>query len=1094
MKPKSTLVSIRALRSLTLALMLSVVWGFASGQAIKVSGRVSDSGGSPLAGVTVVIQGATAGAVTNAKGEYSINVPDEHSVLRFVYTGMVAVTEKVGTRKTINVAMREDVTTLEDVIVDIGYGTTRKTDFTGALSSITGEDLKRIPVASAAEALTGKIAGLQITTTEGSPGAEIKLRVRGTGTITQDASPLYIIDGFPSDLGISSVDPSQIESVIVLKDASSTAIYGARGANGVILITTRSGKAGHTRVSYNGYAGFRQTARFLDVMNPYDYVVLQFEQAGSDANDIAKAVKRYGAWDQVYENYYGNKGIFWQEEVYGRDAIIQNHNVNLEGGSELTRVNASFSYNDEQGTLITTGSDKMMFKIKVNHTTMNKKVKLAMDASYLESAVVGDRQYGKSGKLISAVMMRPVNNIDGTLEDLLDEDMDDNLSGGSASEWMANPAVQEKSEYKKRTTKNTFFNGSADWSILKTLNFKASGGLMYQTTINDWAFYNKNTRAKSDGGPSAGISHEDRRKWNAAFTLTYNEKICRKHNIQAMIGNEEEMDNKRTLGASASHFESDAIMLDNLSLGRTFGLPTSIPDESSMASFFARVNYNFDERYIFTASVRRDGTSVFHASRHWGTFPSAAAAWRIDRERFMRGVSWVDNLKLRASYGQAGNNRIPSDQWQKIYSYGYYGINDAMETSASTNALYNPNLRWEALTSRDLGVDFGLFRGRISGVVDLYINSSDDLLLKADVNPVSGFTTQYKNIGSTENKGIEITLNTVNVRTKQFTWSTDFNISFNKNRIKHLNGEDRMFAASGFFHKDIGNDFVAIVGQPLGNIWGYEVHPNLFYRAEDFEADPANPGKYRLKPGIPYMKDTTPQPGMVRFKDQGDGKSMINQTAYDSDGNPYTVSTPLIDTDNDRTVIGNTQPKFFGGFNNTFTYKGWDLGIFLNFVYGNDVLNGNRFRFTSGYKNGQNMLSEMRHRFLTISPSGEKLVTSAMSYSALEQLAVINKDAKIWSPIGELDRVNSWNVEDGSFIRLNNLTLGYTFPKRWINHLGLQNLRVYFTGYNLAIWTSYSGFDPEVDTHSSSNPMTQGVDYSAYPRSSQYIFGLNVTF
>ena len=1041
-----------------------------------VSGLVTDEAGQPLPGASVLVKDSQIGTTTDIAGHYSLNVSSvKNPVLVFSFIGCIAVEKPVAGGTTVNISLKDDVQRMEDVVV-IGYGSVKKKDLTGSVSSISGNELVKVPVATAAEAIAGRLAGVQVTTTEGNPDADIQIRVRGGGSISQDNSPLYIIDGFPSDEGLSSVNPADIESIDVLKDASSTAIYGARGANGVIVITTKKGSAGRAKVSYDGYVGIKKLNRFLDVLNPYEYVMAQYEiahmpDAASSAAENFE--KRYGTFEEL-ELYKDRKGVDWQREVFGRSALTHNHNISISGGTKSSKYMVKYGHYSEDGVMIGSNAKRDYIKISFDQQVTDR-LRLSVNGNYTSRSVLGSSVSGSqdNAMLGNTISYRPVLGPNDDDSSLIAQTEDD--AGGS---FLTNPIVRALAQYRKRTYRNTFFNGNLEYKILKDLTIAVTGGMAAGNNRTETFFDERLHDVRVEkGGPYGTIEPTESMKLTESAYITYAPTFGKDHSFSVMAGQEIVTYKSKFLSAGAMQFPNSDIGLGDLSQGAIATKPSSRISEERLSSFFGRIMYGYRDKYLFTVNLRADGSSKFAKENHWGYFPSVSGAWRIMEEPWIKQLNVFSNLKLRASYGLSGNNRIGNNLYASTFSStGYAADAGSVSTALQPTTIASPSLKWETTKAFDIGADLGFLGGKLNIVFDYYYNKTEDLLLKARIPGTSGYTTQYKNVGSTRNKGYEITINSININHKHFTWTTDFNISFNRGKILGLNrdelGAQQSYLENSGWAKTI-YDYIVQVGQPVGMIYGYIT--DGFYTPDDFVGYDAESAKWILKDGVPYIKgDTNITPGDLKFKRIGN--------EVDENGNP--VITP----DTDRTIIGNTNPKFIGGLNNTFVFHNFDLGIFLNFCYGNKVLNANNLAYTNTYNAYRNFLGVMRDRFRLVNDQG-------VYVTDLAELAELNKDAKIWRvKSGELPRfAHSWAVEDGSFLRINNITLGYTVPKRIATKCHLQNLRIYATVYNIYTLTGYSGFDPEVSTLRSS-PLTPGVDYSAYPKSFSMIFGINITF
>jgi TonB-linked SusC/RagA family outer membrane protein len=1028
-----------------------------------------------MPGVTVVVKGTTSGSITDSNGNFTLPVPPDAKILLFSFVGMKTQELPVRDKTVFDVVMEEDIANLDEVVV-VGYGTMKRRDVIGASSAVKGTQIANAPVASAAEAIIGRMAGVQIATTEGQPGADIVLKIRGGTSLSQDNSPLYIIDGFPSEEGLKNISVSDIQSIDVLKDASSTAIYGARGANGVVLITTKGGKEGKANVTYDGWAGLRTLGKELQVMNNSEFVRYQYERQWDQSlsGPSTTFVSRYGPWDS-FDRYENEPTINWQDKILGGGAYYQNHNVSINGGTKTTNYRVSYSHDDEDGLLAGNGYNRNNFKLRLDQKVTDK-LSFSSNASYSFTKVIGGGTSEKS-ILNNVVMYRPTTGlgdpggvpIDGELsrDEFLQSD-EDQVSG------LVNIETESLAKHRLKATGNLVFNIALDYKLTEKLTLRLLGGMDLNNLRREEFDDFHSSEIITHGGPFGLIRIEDSKKYNNTSLLTYKTTIREKNELSLMIGQEYVYDAYQMVEASAAMYDSDDIGLANLAMGNQFPKPQSRLENTKLLSFFGRAFYSYNNKYLFTGTLRGDGSSKFIEANRWGYFPSAAIAWQASEEDFIKKLNVFSNLKVRLTYGVAGNNRISNNQYASTFNNVFYAADGTVSSVGLIQAATaNPDLKWETTISRNLGFDFGFFDDRISANVDLYSNTTKDLLLKTNIPSSSGYTTQFKNVGSTENKGVEVTLTTRNFQNKNFSWNTDFNIAFFQNKVTGLNKEatfsQESFVSTIYWSANT-EAFLVKVGEPLGLIYGHV--SDGFYTVDDFDYDPATK-IYKLKPGIPGYIGLTQKPGDMKFKDLGG--------ALDANGNP------LITPTDDRTIIGRTQPKFFGGLNNTFTYKNFDMSVFVNFSVGNDVLNANKILYTSGYSTDRNLLAVMRGYFTYVNDQGQYVANP-------DELRELNKDAKIWAPERDLPRrVYSWAVEDGSFIRINNITLGYTIPKVVSQKIKIERCRIFATGYNVALLTKYTGFDPEVNAVRST-PYTPGVDQSSYPKSRSFIAGLNITF
>ncbi|MBW7466526.1 TonB-dependent receptor [Pontibacter aydingkolensis] len=1044
-------------------------------QSLTVTGKVVDEKGAGLPGVTVLQKGsATNGTATNVDGNYTITVPNSGAVLVYTFVGYQRQEIQVGTKTAINVTLAPDQKVLEEVVV-IGYQEVNRRDLTGSVSSIGSKQLKDISINSAAEALAGRLAGVQVTGSEGTPDANVQIKVRGGTSISQNNTPLYVVDGIQVENALNVLSPQDIESIDVLKDASATAIYGSRGANGVVIITTKGGREMKTTVNYSGLFGVRQLANKLEVMNPYEFVMYQYERSRGNSSAETSFRNTYGIFEDL-ELYKNAPFVDWQDQVFGRDAMMQTHNISITGGTSETQFNLSLTSNKEEGIMQGSDFDRKLVNFRFDHN-LSKKVKTGFNVRYNNTDVngAGTATAGSSSvnRLRHSIKYRPMLMGGQGLFDF-DQDYAEETNANSLA--LVNPLLLTQAEYRNNRRNTTNLNGYLSINLTNYLTIKSTLGIDMNKFRTD-AFNDSITSASRQNGgglPIASIDTRDRNVLTNSNVITFSNSKLKsdfhtRNNINFLLGHEIVNEKSNSYYIESREFPSFTPVktaLANMVLGANPQLPRSFEEETKLLSFFSRLNYAFDDKYLVTLTMRADGSSVFSEDNRWGYFPSASVAWRVLNENFMeRYKSVFNDLKIRASYGSAGNNRIDPSLFQTLFEPGaFYGLGNQPVTAFRPNELGNPYLQWETTVSRNVGLDMAFLNNRVQVTIDAYKNTTKDLLVRVPIDPTSGYSNQTQNIGNTSNRGVELQVTGVPVTNKNFTWNTNFNISFNKNRIDKYGMADFELFQSGWAGSNAPFDYAVVVGKPVGTIWG--LVNDGFYGIDDFNYEN---GIYTLKEGVANNKSVTaldPKPGVIKYRDlNGDG---------------------IVD-DKDRTVIGDTQPEFFGGINNQLTYKNFDLSIFVNFQYGNDVLNANKLEFTSGYTANSNLLSMMNNRWRNVNDQGQVVTDPA-------ELAALNSNASLWSPLTTSTSfyVNSWAVEDGSFIRINNISLGYTLPANLLAKAKISKLRVYGTVNNLKVFTNYSGYDPEVNTRRST-PITSGVDYSAYPRSRAYIFGVNVT-
>jgi TonB-linked SusC/RagA family outer membrane protein len=1086
-------------------LVLCASINLALAQTRAVTGVVKGSDGETLPGVTVLLKGTINGASTGIDGSYTINVPTDSksATLRFSFVGFVSQEVAVGDKTTISVTLVSDVQSLDDVVV-IGYQAVQRRDVTGAVSSVSAQQIKDIPVNSAAEALQGRLAGVSLTASDGQPGNQsFQVRVRGGNSITQDNTPLYVVDGIQVENALNVISPQDIASVDVLKDASATAIYGARGANGVVIITTKGGKEGRTTISYNGFVGFRRIAKTLPVLNPRDYVNYQYERASTIGNSTGGL--------STFKNFFGTTDynsarldsarnapfLDWQDQVFGRKAFYQTHNVSLSGGSKGMTYSLSLTKNDEAGIQLTSNFNRYLLNFRIDNKVSDK-FRFGFSTRYTSQQTLGAGTGAAGGTSASGQSVPTGSTTTSRLRNAVtyvpltvpatsnSSNPDPNVFDADffTSSSLVNPVLAINDEYRSDRRRTLNLAGNATYNFTKDLLFRTTTGVDL-TDFNTSTFNGRNSPTiRSASGsynqqPFTTISTGLQVSLNNSNVLDYTYRKG-KHTLNALVG--EEIYQQQT---NQTYIETDFFPID-ITADRALaninqaivpaGLQqpaptTSRPIDYTLFSLFSRLNYSYDDKYLVTLTTRRDASSKFKGDNQSRFFPAAALAWRLSREDFLKDVKPISDLKLRLSYGQAGNNRINDFLGDQLYQVGngtLYYDNHVLTLGATTTGLPNPNLRWEITTSRDLGLDLGLFNNRVQLTADIYYNTTKDLLVTRPLPAFLGYTTQLQNIGATSNRGLELQLSGTVVQTGNFSWTASANASFNRNRIEDLGPNLNEFLQSSGWAgtaSTLPTDYTVRVGQPVGLMYGYV--SDGFYTTADFSGYNGATQAWTLNPG--QVSDI----GLTGFSRIAPGQAKVKD--INGDG--------VIDS-NDRTVIGNANPKVTGGINQQFTYKSFDASVFMNFVYGNQVYNANKVEFTTGTYPLTNMLGEVANRYRSYDDQGNRVT----DVTALNNL---NANASVPTP-STLLFLQSSEIESGSFLRVSNITLGYSLPKALIQKIKLQQLRFYITANNIYNFTNYSGFDPEVSTRRQT-PLTPNVDYAAYPRSRAYLFGLNLS-
>lgn len=1034
---------------------------------VAIRGIVSDEKGQPLAGASVEILGPgkklVRGTVSDEKGVFIFReLPEATYSLTFSHLGYAGKTiEKYVYRKgiltTLTVEMTPSATSLNDFVV-MGYGSVRRKDVTGSVSKADMGDLNKAPVRSFDEALEGRLAGVAVSSVDGQPGSPINIVIRGNNSISQDNSPLYVIDGFPIENPDNNMlNPADIESISVLKDASATAIYGARGSNGVIVITTVKGKEGAPTLSLNASYGLQNNIKEMKMMSPSDFVKYQLER--DPGTGVGTPTSIYLADGHNLDYYKNVKGIDWQSMMF-RQAPMQDHFVSLVGGTATTKYAFSGSVFDQDGTIINSGYSRYQGRLALDQIVNSRlKVGINTNYSYLKQSGISPSASSNNvatNLLYSMYGSRPVNSpLDSTsvADDLFDPEID------LSSDYRINPVINQENLLRDKKSKVLNVNAYAEYSILPSLVLRVSGGYSDNSGVSD-QFNNSKTLYGSTmttwGAAYAvngTIGFSDQNSWVNENTLNWNFRSGR-HSLNVLAGMTEQGSHSSNYAYGGANLPNESLGLSGLDEGQPL-VPSTKAATSlwTMTSFLGRINYEFASRYLLTATYRADGSSKFAPQNRWGYFPSGALAWRFSEEDFVKDAHIFSDGKLRASYGLTGNNRVSDFSYLATYSSGqsYYVFSNTFQPSIIPLTMANPTLKWEVTSQLDLGMDLGFFNNRLTATADVYRKKTYDLLLNAALPYSTGFTTAYKNIGSVRNQGLELTIQGSPVQNRRFSWNVSFNIAFNRNKVLSLTeGQESITTAVAWDNTWATLPaYISKIGQPLGNMYGY-IWDGV-YQYKDFNR--GTDGTYVLKDNVASNGNTrgSIRPGDIRYRDiNGDG--VVNASDY--------------------TVIGRGLPIHTGGFNNTFTYKGFDLNVFFQWSYGNQAYNINRLVFEG----------------------------NAFSKAYLNQFATYNDR---WEPDHTQTSLyrtggfygggySSRTVEDASYLRLKTAAIGYTLPASVLQHLRISRIRVYASAQNIFTWTHYKGPDPEVNTYNS--VLTPGFDFSSYPRARTVLFGANLSF
>ena len=1020
-------------------------------QSIEVKGKIFDNEGNELPGAFVMKKTGKEGVMTANDGSYSITA-SIHDTLLISLIGYVTQEEVVMSESELNIILREDKNVLqESVIVDVGYGGQSRKDLTGTVSFVKPNDILKSPVINFDQALQGRMAGVQVASSDGQPGSEMEIVIRGANSLTQSNAPLYVVDGFPmDDFASSSINTNDIASIAVLKDASATAIYGARGANGVVVIETKKGREGTPKVEYNGTFGFQKVRKTMELMNAAEYVEYQIERSPSDKHLYLDDL---GLTMEDYRNM--GKGIDCQDELF-RIAPIQKHNVSVYGGTKKSTYSLSLSAADQKGVIINSGYQKYQGRISMTQR-LRDNIKLSANVSYTydntygqtSSSAMADNNAYASYLMYRAWGYKPISINSYNEGELFDDEFD----GAMSPNIIMNPVISSENEDTRRVNNIFVSNAKLEWEFINGLKLTVLGGYSMkslQTTVfNNSKTYQGFPSATNPKGVNGREAHNVNNSWVNENTLNYVWKN-KKHKVDALVGFTLQGANQKNFGYSTKFIPYENLGISGIDDGSPDTMTASLSDNALM-SCLARLNYNYSDRYLFTASFRMDASSKFSRKNRWGIFPSGAFAWRVSKEKFMKNVRFINDMKLRVSYGLTGNNRIPDyARYSSMELSDHYSFGNAQpETAYVPKILGNDDLKWETTAQIDFGLDLLMFDNRVNIIFDIYQKNTRDLLLKTNVPYSSGYPYIYKNIGKVQNRGLEFTLSTVNVRTRNFEWTSDFNISFNRSELQQLSDGEQSYLSTVSFTGDFNSQYLymAKIGEPIAQFYG--IQWDGVYGYDDFDIGPDN--SYVLKKGVPTngAERASIKPGDIKYVDQNND-GIINYQ--------------------DMVVIGRCEPRHFGGFNNTFTYKGLSLSIFFQWRTGVDIMNANRMIFEGNYAN--TMINQFK--------------------SYVDRWTPENQDSRNFRAGGAGPKgiYSSRTIEDGSFLRLKTLQLSYSFPKRLLSKIKIDNLQIYLSGENLWTWTKYSGLDPEVSTRNTA--LTPGFDYSAYARNTIFTMGVKL--
>ncbi|CAM1373249.1 SusC/RagA family TonB-linked outer membrane protein [Tenacibaculum xiamenense] len=988
----------------------------------SIKGKVKDTEGNGLPGVTVLIKNTSIGTSTDFDGNYNFKVSNnlDKATVVFSYVGMKTREVKYTGQKVINITLKENANRLNEIVV-VGYGTVKKGDVTGSVSSVKDVLIKKSKTPNLFDAIQGRIAGVNITSQSGEPGAQVSFNIRGSNSIYGSGSPLFVIDGVQIDIEpnevassgvgavanfdpLATINPQDIESIEVLKDASATAIYGSRGANGVILITTKGGQKGKLTFDYTSSVGFATPTKKIDVITPEEYLIYrELRNPGNSFTNLEDGTPR---------DFTNIPSHNWQDEAL-RTGLINNHFISATGGTGKTSYSTTVGFLEQEGVIIENNYSKYNISLKATHR-QSKNLKFGFNLSTAFTESNGVANSGGGGDEFNGVVQYLVIANPWELQDLSENEL-------ASNDFLSPLALIHQGEKKLRFNR-TIGSLYGEYKITKGLQLRSTLG----TSVSGSKLQEFHTSASRFGNRWNGralLRQIDTYSYNFSNTLTYNKKFNNHHSLNLLGGLEFFKYNREGFFNDITNFENQELGVNDISIGQVFKDYGSDRIISKRMSYFSRLNYRLNEKYLFTFNFRADGSDKFGENNRWGYFSGGAFAWRAHRENFLKDIKEINELKLRLSYGQTGNERIPPFTFASRLDNTFYASNDGLDFGLSPVSAGNPDLKWETTTQFDAGLDLALFNDRVRVTFDYYKKLTEDLLIDAPVPAQSGFNSQWRNLGSVENEGYELSLSTVNIKTPNFTWRTDFNISTNRNTVKDLgNTEFIPTIVSGGW---ITNPGRVIVGQPIGIMYGF------------------------VFDGIHQEGNTEGgTPGTIRYKDlNGDG---------------------VIDEANDRTIIGNSNPKHVGGINNSLSFKNFDLSFFFQWSYGNDVFNAAKLR-TNGLQPYMNITRDFYENAWT--PENASNIAPAFGNVAAVP--------------------SSYFVEDASFLRLKTVNLSYNFPEKFFEDVQIQGVRLFVSANNLLTFTNYSGFDPEV---SSNNPLIRGFERFSYPRSRTVTMGVNIKF
>ena len=1102
-------------KKMRLKILFSLLFFFCAviitAQQRTITGVVKDTSGAPIIGANVMVKHTTIGAATDIDGKYTIAVPGSATILTVSYIGMKDVEVPI-TGNTVNILMEEDFSNLEEVIV-IGYGSRIRKDLTGSVGSVSGVKLASVPVTSAAMALQGKISGVQVTTVDGAPGADINIRVRGGTSVTQSNDPLYIVDGFQV-ANINDIPPTDIASIDVLKDASITAIYGAKGGNGVVVVTTKSAKSGKIQVSVNSHLSTSQLSKKLQLMDAKEFARYQYEWSASNGSRSSNA--------KFFRANFGNPNDLdlyatlpthdWQDEVMGEKPINYSTNIAIGGGSENMRFNLSFTQSEDKGIIMGSGVRRTNLNLKTA-IDISDKLTLQINPKFIfrRDEGAGGDNIGTGG-IIDVLRYRPTNGlreygyVDPSYADPDEEELF----------TYTNPKSDIAINQQKKHAYNYSNAFSLDWKPIEglVLRTEATIGLNWRDENRFWGALTGEGQ-KNNFQPVAKIEKRQSLRYIWTNTANYAFTVKKNHNLSFLLGQEIFHDQDKRNFQQNRYFPrafQAQQAWDNMGFGTPQDSYTSTSTPDRMSSFFGQANYNFAHRYLLSLTMRADGSSKFAPGNQWGYFPSIAGGWVVSEEPFLKDMEWINQLKLRAAVGMSGNNNIDNDLWRYLYainSTGGPGFGEAIQFgeqwygNLGENRFANKEIKWETTLTRNLAADIVLFDSRLTITPEVYWNTTKDLLYRSDIPSATGYVSQMQNIGQVTSRGFELTLTGDILRGSDYVLTANLTMGLNKKKIDRLNGTDDIIWDQNNRWKSSYNDYCLRVGDEVGLIYGF-VYDGL-YAMDEFYYDPTQNlqalpwGSTAAENGTSKNAPSVDEEGTER------AKTIINQVSGTSNAGIATLPGKIkfkdLDgdgyiTENDRTIIGNTNPKVQGGFGLNGQWKSFDFTMNFNYMLDFDVNNATAYTLASSEGNNRkfyNALSEFAEKgWRYTRTDGETMYKAYFIDGSVDMYRELNTGRTLWNPADVTTKITqSYFIEDGSFLRCQDITVGYTLPQHLTVKAGISKARFFVSASNLFIITGYSGYDPEVDIQTG---LTPGMDYNRYPRSRGFVFGTNITF